>query len=997
MISAFKELYEASSENLFEEKVLLVPSHSEGISVLRAVAKEGYSLFNIKHLTVFEFAKELIRNNLQEKEIISAPKSRQIIFTILQKLQEEDELKYFSRLKPTISISSKLYNAIYELRMAEIDINNLNLVSSAKEEDIARIFHDYASYLEKNNWLDEPSVFYWAKEWINSTPSNITHPIYLINTDFYNELTHLEKELLNSLAEGSLSFLTDPLEDGKNQQKHQAQNVDFCKADGERAEVKWIFSKIKKEELYFDRVTVLYTSSSPYVELFYQLRENYNLPCTFGEGISIYNTRPGKLSYMLINWLRSDFQVLEFAKILSENLLNIYPEELSPAKVRRMLREAGVGWSRERYLDMIETKIASLNEEDQDSNYVKEKLNSYRALYQWFEELLSLVPAFETDGDGVTQKVQLSELALGLKELIDDYAKVASPTDKEAKEKMFEYLDIIISVGENYSELGDGLDLIEENISNLRVNRESPEPGHIHIDHYLNGRYKLRDHLFLVGLDGDRYPGKKTEDPVLLDEERKNLSAELPLQKQVTDKNQLEMQRILQGVWDSLDISYSSFDTIEHREKFPSPLILSIYREVFDEPWADYSRLEKYLNSEKKKDPSPQEENEVFAAEDLWLYLYRLSQSIDDNSTMLRKDNLFYYYPHWERGLKAELERLSESFTPYEGNVSGLQEISAPDADQESDESSLGMQEIRISPTRLEFLAKCPFAYFLRHVLKIEPPEEVEFDPTTWLDALTRGQLLHRIFEDFYREIIDRSELPVKETHLDELNKVARKRIEAQKEEIPPPSELVYSYESTELLDSVQVFLQSEIEHAESSQPVLLEFYLDKVPLILPSGKKIYINGKIDRVDKDTTGNYLALDYKTGSTYIYTEQRYYRGGRQLQHALYALALEEKFKELYPDQDIEVSGGGYVFPTVKGEGERYIRYYYLKDKEEFLELLDNLLAIIESGNYIMTDHEKDCKFCDYHLVCERTRYKDVLASIHQNEPELEPLRQVREYE
>ena len=50
-----------------------------------------------------------------------------------------------------------------------------------------------------------------------------------------------------------------------------------------------------------------------------------------------------------------------------------------------------------------------------------------------------------------------------------------------------------------------------------------------------------------------------------------------------------------------------------------------------------------------------------------------------------------------------------------------------------------------MSATRLELLAKCPFGYFLRHVLKVKPPEEVDFDRSRWLDPLQRGSLIHEI------------------------------------------------------------------------------------------------------------------------------------------------------------------------------------------------------------------------------------------------------------
>ena len=61
-----------------------------------------------------------------------------------------------------------------------------------------------------------------------------------------------------------------------------------------------------------------------------------------------------------------------------------------------------------------------------------------------------------------------------------------------------------------------------------------------------------------------------------------------------------------------------------------------------------------------------------------------------------------------------------------------------------------------MSATRLELLAKCPFGYFLRHVLKVQPPEEVAFDRSRWLDPLQRGSLVHEILCDFMTEVAER-------------------------------------------------------------------------------------------------------------------------------------------------------------------------------------------------------------------------------------------------
>ena len=57
------------------------------------------------------------------------------------------------------------------------------------------------------------------------------------------------------------------------------------------------------------------------------------------------------------------------------------------------------------------------------------------------------------------------------------------------------------------------------------------------------------------------------------------------------------------------------------------------------------------------------------------------------------------------------------------------------------------------SPSRVQDLASCPFSCFVRHVLRVEAPEDMESDPTRWLDPMSEGSLLHEVFRDFFEKI----------------------------------------------------------------------------------------------------------------------------------------------------------------------------------------------------------------------------------------------------
>ena len=52
----------------------------------------------------------------------------------------------------------------------------------------------------------------------------------------------------------------------------------------------------------------------------------------------------------------------------------------------------------------------------------------------------------------------------------------------------------------------------------------------------------------------------------------------------------------------------------------------------------------------------------------------------------------------------------------------------------------------------------CPYRYFLKYILAIEPLDEYAEDTTRWLDPLTYGSLLHDLLYDFMQELKERNE-----------------------------------------------------------------------------------------------------------------------------------------------------------------------------------------------------------------------------------------------
>ncbi len=90
-------------------------------------------------------------------------------------------------------------------------------------------------------------------------------------------------------------------------------------------------------------------------------------------------------------------------------------------------------------------------------------------------------------------------------------------------------------------------------------------------------------------------------------------------------------------------------------------------------------------------------------------------------------------------GLRLQVERASERFTVYDGNLAGF-------------DTQIG--DRAVSPSRLETWAACGFRYFLKYILEVTDRDDPE--RTDEISALDRGSLIHMVLERFIAEAIER-------------------------------------------------------------------------------------------------------------------------------------------------------------------------------------------------------------------------------------------------
>jgi len=145
-------------------------------------------------------------------------------------------------------------------------------------------------------------------------------------------------------------------------------------------------------------------------------------------------------------------------------------------------------------------------------------------------------------------------------------------------------------------------------------------------------------------------------------------------------------------------------------------------------------------------------------------------------------------------------------------------------------------------------------------------------------------------------------------------------------------------------------------------------------------------------------GTYRIIDYKTGGSANYKKGKPFRYGEQLQHALYAVALQKILQKKFPDKKIVISDSGYYFPTAYGRGSLVL--YEQKNTNQALEIVEILLNTVSNGIFPMTQ-KPDYYMCrDYQDIMEQNEVVSVngkQGENFKNEKSFDNLRRLKQFE
>lgn len=908
--NVLKHLYERCKEQPFLKKVIVARSFAQGEQWLTRMCKEDGPLMNVETTTLESLIVRKTKAELlhQQMRLINREQGFWLVYELMLTHMPENN-GYVPRESVTAGIVERFHSALQELRLAGIkaeQLTPLDFENLSKGRYVIHLLGLYERELVRRSWTDMTGLSDLLPE---GDPEAAE---YMISSSHYESLSRVEREILDRLSGNKLHIWQEGRLFPDTLTQYGRGQIQMFRAAGTLAEAREVIRRICLQEVPFDQAELILSDYAGSYVAVHTLMEYLNIPSTFSQGISASFSTLGKAAIAYLEWLESGFKVDVLIqafrnRILSTRSLEKGELNMTPLQLVRVLEQSGIGWGRERY-ELLDHYA------EQSGN--PEHAAAYTAWSLLFKELLVRLPE---DRHWLVQNV-----LDGLVHFLENCANASDACDHSVFASLIELRDSLILLEPSIISSESAVRYVKDAVMNLCVKQASPQSGHLHISSLENGGESGRSHTFILGMNEEAWSFSAKEDPILLDEEKERIGGLRTMAESVKQAKQERAAR-LGGIGGYVSLSYSSYDPVNQQDNHAAFELLQVCRGYTENEDMDFSEMNALLGI-----PAG-----FMARQEIRSYLIRARNEVKEG-LLTEADGLIQ--PRGELAIR------------YRGNP-----------------------EIHLSVTELERYAECPKRFFYGSVLKVREKDVPFFDRNIWLGPADRGSLLHEIF---YRYLKERGDLQPGDEVGDRMLRHDYSRLEHITDEmiseyrrlVPPPSPHVFEQECKAIRQDVDVFYQTELKRQTLPKWFELSLSTDEHPLevVLDSETVLFMKGFVDRVDELRPHEYKIYDYKTGNPRKYEENAYFAGGTQLQHALYAVAVEQYLRQTRLDPEARVTESAYYFPTERGKGEEVRRVQ--NRKPELVQLVKRLLDSIESGVFLGTPHADSCRWCAYKLVC-----------------------------
>jgi ATP-dependent helicase/nuclease subunit B len=754
-------------------------------------------------------------------------------------------------------------------------------------------------------------------------------------------------------------------------------DIRFFRAASPASEMREVLRRIVADGARWDQVEIIASDPVTYGCALDVLATSLGIDVTYAVGLPLERSRVGRALRTYQVWLEDGLPARPLWEALASGDLiapKVEGQRSSRGRLSRELRSLRIGWGRDRYVDARRriagelaagAPLSARTEAELDEAEVALRRDRRRrdlaALDGFLGGLLAALP--ETYGRGGTNaapRISASALARGALRFLELF-EARGEREDEALRRLVEVLDSVASFSTRETSLEAALAELGGHTA-IRVpapHTTGKQPwssagGKLHLSDLVHGGTTGRPVTFLVGLDVERTSAGRTQDPILLDADRRSLSADLPTSADRLAETVYGLASLLAGLRGRVTLSHAGWDASDGSALAPAPVLLQALRVRERDPSLGFETsgaggpgLDAALGD--PVSPVPCGVGRV-SGDDVVLGVLSRGPLLLEGGELVRD-----VFPPLAAGLAAADARGGSSLTAYHGLIPDTRVLDPRDNPGRT-----------ISASGLQTLAACPMHWFYHYGLKARPPEDPRYDPARWLDDRERGTLLHAVFQRFgsayrgrQREILE----PAARALLQDLT---REELDRWKRDVPPPSTAAFAAESEEILHSARTFLEMERGALDADWEAFeLEFGLPGAPaaaIALPDGRRLAVSGRVDRVDRLPGGTLRVIDYKTGSARYYEKnagEPLFSGGRRIQAGVYAEVVEALLGE--PVELFE-----YLFPSSRGQHGRVA--YSRAELNAAGPIISRLLDLVSGGLFVATDDPGDCAYCDFRAVC-----------------------------
>lgn len=1019
---------------------VVVPTNLLGIRLSRLLAERRASVrtgghAGVRFMTLKDLALRAAGNPLPDGRALLPPGGDEVV---LRRLMDDGLAAggYFEAIADRPGLTKALMSAIRDLKEACYTVDALAEAAGAagllrrgrdcKLTELVRIWRAYESALSEDRWADTLD----AMAACLSVPEagggrcGDPEPAPFAVYGFY-DLNALQKRIVARRASASESTVYFPFLDAPDfdyarptlewflslgfERTELAsstegdlplpEDVRIISAPGEareaREDVRELVAVLEGDESPLQSAAVLLRSSDGYADVFREELDGVGARPYLESPPPLSRTRAGRSLVKLAEVASSDFarvEVMEFLS-LADVALDGWTGEPPAADWNKATILAGITSG----ADAWGERLAALGRrlENREGGFAA----AHRHLVRPLEHLAPLVGSIVGGLSGLPARATLDEF---LGALLDVFGQVTGPSRERSD---------VVSAACGLNALSGiagavtfpyFVELLRDCLDEPGDRAERFGSGGPTVLNLMAARGQSFTTVIVPGLVEKGFPATRRQDPILLDFERERLNraaggdplSALPLRSAGIDEERLLFRHVLASAEKHLLLSFPRLDAATARPRVPSSFLLAVLEKRTGKRH-DYEMLEtsELVTRIPLSRRFPSDRRRALTREEFdGCSVLAALESGDpaEIAYLVQREG-----PLPRRLWMEEVRWGTPAFTEYDAALTSPEAAAAI-----ASLSGFDAQEaaLSVAPTVLEEYARCPFAFFMRHVLDVEPMDEP--DEALMLSPIERGSLYHEALETFMRRAKEEGLLPLSPEARETLEEVASEVASSGRwslSGVAGARELALR----NLMAGLSLWLASEALEESEYVPTYFEARFggrkrrgddpdlsteDGVHFEAAGGLRVSFGGKIDRVDVSRDGSRArVIDYKTGRPESKGRKVLDRG-RRLQLPVYLMAASEMLSRANLDARVESAEYLYVGGRQAPSRLRLTREELEEAREDLSTAVGLIVRGVTSGMFFAPPDDPGCSFCDYADACGSTA--TALSSMKKGDPRAE---------